>query len=132
MHYLLDELHAYEHDYSGALRQVPLKNNPSLAGDRALYAPASRKELASFQTSVLGDIKDVHGALTNLNAKVGHIKANFDTKVDRIEDMLQCLTEAVTGVRQGPVPAPSSGGHPTAYPTLSGEPLWFFCFTADC
>ena len=120
MHYLLDELHAYEHDYSGALRRVPLKNNPSLAGDRALYAPASRKELASFQTSVLGDIKDVRGALTNLDAKVG-----------RIEDMLQCLTEAVTGARQGPVPTPLSGGHPTAYPTLSGEPLWFFCFAAD-
>ena len=77
MCYLLDELHAYEHDYSGALCQVSLQTNPSLAGDHGLYAPALRKELASFQTSVLGDMKDVHGALTNLDTKVGHICYGF-------------------------------------------------------
>ena len=36
MCYLLDELHAYEHDYSGALHRVSHKANPSLAGDCTL------------------------------------------------------------------------------------------------
>ncbi|KIM54587.1 hypothetical protein SCLCIDRAFT_69528, partial [Scleroderma citrinum Foug A] len=33
MCYLLDELHAYKHDYSGVLCQVSHNANPSLAGD---------------------------------------------------------------------------------------------------
>jgi len=122
MRYLLDELHAYEHDYSGALCQVSHKANPSLAGDRALYAPASRKELASFQTLIMADVKDIHGAITNL-----------DTKVDCIEDVLRGLTEAITAAHPSPIPTPSSGGHPPAYPILSGMWPFFFCVTAtDC
>ena len=74
MCYLLDELHAYEHDYSGALRRVSHKANSSLAGERALYAPASRMELASFQTLIMADMKDVHGSLANLDTKVGCIE----------------------------------------------------------
>ena len=107
MRYLLNELHAYEHDYSGALHPlVSHKDKPSLASDGALCAPALRKELASFQTSIIADVKDVRDALTKLDAKVG-----------RIEDILQDLTEAVTGARPSPVPTPSSSGHPSAYPT---------------
>jgi len=113
MHYLLDELHAYEHDYSGALCPVSHKANPSLAGDRALYAPASRKELASFQTLIMADVKDIHGALNNL-----------DIKVDRIEDVLRGLTEAITAVHPSPIPT---------HPILSGMWPFFFCVTAtDC
>ena len=111
MRYLLDELHAYEHDYSGALRPlVSHKDKPSLASDGALCAPASRKELASFQTSIIADVKDVRDALTKLDAKL-------DAKVGRIEDILRDLTEAVTGARPSPVPTPSSSGHPSTYPT---------------
>ena len=133
MRYLLDELHAYEHDYSGALCRVSHKANPSLAGERALCAPASRKELASFQKLIRADVKDVRDALVNLDTKVSRIEANLDTKVGRIEDMLRGLTEAITGACVGPIPAPSSSGLPPAYSTLSGMPLWFFfCVVADC
>ena len=111
MRYLLDELHAYEHDYSGTPRPlVSHKDSPSLASDRALCAPATRKELASFQTSIIADVKDVHDALANGIAKL-------DTKVGRIEDILRDLTEAVTGARPSPVPTPLSSGHSSAYPT---------------
>ena len=111
MCYLLDELHAYEHDYSGALHPlVSHKDSPSLAGDRALCAPAMRKELASFQTSIIADVKDVRDALANGIAKL-------DAKVGRIKDILRDLTEAVTGARPSPVPTPSSSGHSSAYPT---------------
>ena len=75
MRYLLDELHAYEHDYSGALRLVLHKDNPSLAGDRALCAPASRKELGSFQTSIMAEMKDVRDALADLATKGGNTDA---------------------------------------------------------
>ena len=126
MHYLLDELHAYEHDYSGALHRVSHNADPSLAGDHALCAPASRKELASFQTSIMASVKGVRGALTSLDAKM-------DVKVGHIENMLQGLTEAITGACPSPIPIPSSGGHPPAYPVLSGMPLWsFFRVAADC
>lgn len=110
MRYLLDALHAYEHDYSGALRFVPDKDNPSLAGDRALHAPASRKELASFQTSIMADVRDTRGALANLDAKVDRIQDKMDDNFRRIEDMLRGLTGATTGARPGLVPTPSSGG----------------------
>ena len=122
MRYLLDELHAYEHDYSGALRQVSHKANSSLAGERALYAPALRMELTSFQTLIIADMKDVHGSL-----------ANLDTNVGCIEDVLRGLTDTITGACPGLIPTPSSGGHPSAYLTLSGTSLWFFiCAAADC
>ena len=122
MRYLLDELHAYEHDYSGALRPlVSHKDNPSLAGDRALCAPATRKELASFQTSIIADVKDVRDALASVHADVhdgiAKLDAKLDAKVGRIEGILRDLTEAVTGARPSPVPTPSSSGHPSAYPT---------------
>ena len=115
MRYLLDELHAYEHDYSGALHPlVSHKDSPSLAGDRALCAPATRKELASFQTSIIADVKDIRDALTNGIAK---LDAKLDAKVGCIEDILRDLTEAITGACPSLVPTPSSSGHSSAYPT---------------
>ena len=115
MRYLLDELHVYEHDYSGALRSlVSHKDSPSLTDDHALCAPATRKELASFQTSIIADVNDVHDALAN---GIDKLHSKLDAKVRLIEDILRDLTEAVTGACPSPVPTPSSSGHPSAYPT---------------
>ena len=129
MRYLLDELHAYEHDYSGALRLVQHKDNPSLAGDRALCAPASRKELASFQTSIMAEVKDVRNALANLatkggntdakieaiEARVERMEAKFDTNFGRIEDLLR--GRATVAAPPSPVHTPSSVGPPSGRPT---------------
>ena len=72
------------------------------------------------------NVKDVHGALTNLDTKM-------DDKVGHIKNMLQGLTEAITDACPSPILIPLSGGHPPAYPVLSGTPLWsFFCVAADC
>ena len=142
MRHPLDELHAYEHDYSGALRLVQHKDNSSLAGDRALCAPASRKELVSFQTSIMAEVKDVRNALANLatkggntDAKIKAIEAKIETieaRLERIEAKIDANFERVnanfgriedllrgrpTGAPPSPVPTPSSGGHPPARPT---------------
>ena len=146
MRYLLDELHAYEHDYSGALRLVQHKDNPSLAGDCALCAPALRKELASFQTSIMAEVKDVRNALANLatkggntdakieaiearveriEAKVdsnfGRMEAKFDSNFGRIEANFGRIEDLLRGratvAAPSPVHTPSSGGPPPGRPT---------------
>ena len=129
MRHPLDELHAYEHDYSGALRLVQHKDNSSLAGDRALCAPASRKELASFQTSIMAEVKDVRNAFANLATKGGNTEAKIDANFERvnanfgrIEDLLRGRP---TGAPPSPVPTPSSGGHPPARPTTRSLGTWY-------
>ncbi|KAN0101337.1 hypothetical protein V8E55_001321 [Tylopilus felleus] len=57
--YLLNELHAYEVDYSDALAPVQQEIDQSLAGEAALIQPMSTEELRMVHSSVVGDIQEL-------------------------------------------------------------------------
>jgi hypothetical protein len=71
--YLLDELHAYETDYSDALAPISRGADASLAGEHALASPASTEELRSVAADVNGlhsDMGSVNDTLRSLTSVV--------------------------------------------------------------
>jgi hypothetical protein len=71
--YLLDELHAYETDYSDALAPISRGADASLASEHALASPTSTEELRSVAADVNGlrsDIGSVNDTLRSLTSVV--------------------------------------------------------------
>ena len=84
MHYLLDELHAYETDYSNALAPTLREATASFAGEAALLHPATtealrmahaaltmdvatlRKDVMTSQAAMVEDISQKLNVMTNL------------------------------------------------------------------
>ncbi|KAG1741594.1 hypothetical protein EDD22DRAFT_786691 [Suillus occidentalis] len=65
--YLLDELHAYEADYSDALAPISRGANDSLAGENALVSPASTEELRLVHASVTADVDRLRNDIGSVN-----------------------------------------------------------------
>ena len=116
IHYLLDELHYYQHDYSDTLRRPHRSDaDMSLIADRALLAPASREELRSFHSSVTADLREIRNAVATLDNSMSTVC----TKVGHIEDMLGNVTNSLCSLTEaiithsGPLPSgplPSTTG----------------------
>ncbi|KAG1868094.1 hypothetical protein C8R48DRAFT_771798 [Suillus tomentosus] len=68
--YLLDELHAYETDYSDALSPISRGADASLAGEHALTRPASTEELRMVHTSVAADVNSLRNDMRSLTSVV--------------------------------------------------------------
>ena len=68
--YLLDELHAYEVDYSDALAPVQQEIDRSLAGEAALVQPKSTEELRMVHSSVVGDIQELRADMNSIAQSV--------------------------------------------------------------
>lgn len=73
--YLLDELYAYEADYSDALAPIQQETDQSLAGEAALVQPMSTEELQMVHSSVTGDIRE-------LQADMGIIANSVHTLIE--------------------------------------------------
>ncbi|KAG2128935.1 uncharacterized protein EDB93DRAFT_1095770 [Suillus bovinus] len=65
--YLLDELHAYETDYSNALAPISRGANNSLAGENILVSPASTEELRLVHASVTADVDRLRNDIGSVN-----------------------------------------------------------------
>ncbi|KAG1725341.1 uncharacterized protein EDB91DRAFT_1062343 [Suillus paluster] len=68
--YLLDELHAYETDYSDALAPISRGADASLAGEHALARPASTEELRMVHASVSADVNSLRNDMRSLMSVV--------------------------------------------------------------
>ncbi|KAG2082805.1 uncharacterized protein F5147DRAFT_561475, partial [Suillus discolor] len=68
--YLLDELHAYETDYSDALAPISRGTDASLAGEHALTRPASTEELRMVHASVAADVNSLRNDMRSLTSVV--------------------------------------------------------------
>ncbi|KAG2094650.1 uncharacterized protein F5147DRAFT_819885 [Suillus discolor] len=68
--YLLDELHAYETDYSDALAPISRGTDASLAGEHALTRPASTEELHMVHASVAADVNSLRNDMRSLTSVV--------------------------------------------------------------
>ncbi|KAG1718424.1 uncharacterized protein EDB91DRAFT_1066652 [Suillus paluster] len=68
--YLLDELHAYETDYSDALAPISRGADASLAGEHALARPASTEELRMVHASVSADVNSLRNDMRSLTSVV--------------------------------------------------------------
>ncbi|KAG1848191.1 hypothetical protein C8R48DRAFT_569353, partial [Suillus tomentosus] len=66
--YLLDELHAYETDYSDALSPISRGADASLAGEHALTRPASTEELRMVHASVAADVNSLRNDMRSLTS----------------------------------------------------------------
>ncbi|KAG1870629.1 hypothetical protein DFJ58DRAFT_652909 [Suillus subalutaceus] len=67
VHYLLDELHTYETDYSDALAPISCGADASLAGEYALARPASTEELRMVHASVATDVNSLRNEIGSVN-----------------------------------------------------------------
>ncbi|KAG1836898.1 hypothetical protein F4604DRAFT_1602155 [Suillus subluteus] len=65
--YLLDELHAYETNYSDALAPISRGADVSLAGEHALARPASTEELRMVHASVAADVNCLRNDISSVN-----------------------------------------------------------------
>ncbi|KAG2110244.1 uncharacterized protein F5147DRAFT_796945, partial [Suillus discolor] len=68
--YLLDELHAYETDYSDALAPISRGADVSLAGEHALVRPASTEELRMVHASVAADVNCLRNDISLVNSSL--------------------------------------------------------------
>ncbi|KAG2354498.1 hypothetical protein BDR07DRAFT_1494500 [Suillus spraguei] len=68
--YILDELHAYETDYSDALAPISCDADASLAGEHVLTRPASTEELHMVHASVTADVNSLHNNMRSLTSVV--------------------------------------------------------------
>jgi hypothetical protein len=86
--YLLDELHAYETDYSDALAPISGDADASLAGEHALASPASTKELRSVTADVNGlrsDIGSVNDTLRSPTSVVVQAACTAATALQHLD-----------------------------------------------
>jgi hypothetical protein len=64
--YLLDELYAYEANYSDTLAPIQQETDQSLAGEAALVRPMSTEELRMVHSSVMGDIQELQAEMGDI------------------------------------------------------------------
>ncbi|KAJ8593535.1 Bromodomain-containing protein [Rhizopogon salebrosus TDB-379] len=86
--YLLDELHAYETDYSDALAPISRGADASLAGEHALASPASTEELRSVAADVKGlcsDIGSVNNTLRSLTSVIVQAACTVATALQHLD-----------------------------------------------
>ncbi|KAF9220457.1 hypothetical protein BS17DRAFT_810670 [Gyrodon lividus] len=68
--YLLDELYAYEADYSNALAPIQQELDQSLAGEAALVQPMSTEELRMVHSSVTVNMQELRADMDNIAQSV--------------------------------------------------------------
>ncbi|KAG2123793.1 hypothetical protein DEU56DRAFT_917280 [Suillus clintonianus] len=131
--YLLDELHAYENDYSDALAPISRGANASLAGEQALMRPASIEELRMVHSSVTTDVNNlrndigsVHNSLRTLTnvmvqaacttATALQLQGDSSRRFTIISDSQaeSCASESHTPRPTPPYTPSREGGHLTA------------------
>jgi hypothetical protein len=93
--YLLDELHAYETDYSDALAPISRGADTSLAGEHALVGPASTEELRSVAADVSylrNDIGSVNNSLRLLTNVVAQAACTTSTALQLLDSSQRLAT----------------------------------------
>ncbi|KAG1888119.1 hypothetical protein F4604DRAFT_1674537 [Suillus subluteus] len=88
--YLLDELHAYETDYSDALAPISRGADVSLAGEHALARPASTEELRMVHASVAADVNCLRNDISSVNNSLRSL-----TNKLRVHLMLHLLEDKI-------------------------------------
>jgi hypothetical protein len=109
--YLLDELHAYEMDYSDALAPISHDANISLAGEHALTRPASTEELHMVHADVNGLCND----MPSLTSVVVQAACSTAIALQHL-DSSHCFTnvsECASCTSTPPYTTPPVGGVPT-------------------
>jgi hypothetical protein len=77
LRYLLDELHSYEEDYSGALCPVQDESHISLLGEHRLVGPASTEEVRMLHGSISSEFKVVQNDLGAMKLAVNKLMATL-------------------------------------------------------
>ncbi|KAG1848957.1 hypothetical protein DFJ58DRAFT_729717 [Suillus subalutaceus] len=126
VHYLLDELHAYETDYSNALAPISRGADASLAGEHALTRPASTEELRMVHASVAADVNGLRNDMRSLTSVV--VQAACSTAIalqhldsgNRFTNVSECASHTTTP----PYTTPPLGGALTTFERpLSPRPV---------
>lgn len=70
MRYILNELHAYEHDYSDVLSPLPHDRWGSLLGEHRLVDPASTEEVWMSHVSLASEVNTVKDKIGSVKTTV--------------------------------------------------------------
>jgi hypothetical protein len=77
LRYLLDELHSYEEDYSGALCPLQNEADVSLLGEHRLVGPASAEEVQMMHGSISSEFKLVQSDLGMMKLTIAQLTATM-------------------------------------------------------
>jgi hypothetical protein len=76
--YLLDELHSYEEDHSGALCPIQRDAQGSLLGEHVLIQPVSTQEARLMHTSIHSDLKGMQNEMGSVKATVSKMTSTMN------------------------------------------------------
>ncbi|KAG1879967.1 hypothetical protein F4604DRAFT_1679111 [Suillus subluteus] len=108
--YLLNELHAYETDYSDALAPISRGADVSLAGEHALARPVSTEELCMVHASVAADVNCLRNDISSINNSLRSL-----TNKLRVHLMLHLLEDKIATSHSTHVKASSPSARITSW-----------------
>ena len=109
MRYLLNELHAYETDYSNALAPTSWEATASFAGEAVLLRPASTEALNMVHAALTADVTTLYKAMVNISASQDAMlkaqAAMLEVQAAASEEICQKFSDVTNLINNTPVSA---------------------------
>lgn len=109
MRYLLNELHAYETDYSNALAPTSWEATAPFAGEAVLLCPASTEALNMVHAALTADVTTLYKAMVNISASQDAMlkaqAAMLEVQAAASEEICQKFSDVTNLINNTPVSA---------------------------